>query len=117
MEELVEEEARKVPILKDISDHKVLGREYKRGKEEGKQEGKAEGKLEGKAEGKLEGKLEGKQQGAHEEALAILRRLLEKRFGPLPTGAMDRLSSQTVPELEELTLRLLDARNLADLLS
>ena len=32
LEETVEEEIRKMPILNDIMDHKVLGREYKRGR-------------------------------------------------------------------------------------
>ena len=35
----VEGEARRMPILDDILDHEVLGREYKRGLKEGKQEG------------------------------------------------------------------------------
>jgi hypothetical protein len=34
LEEVVEEEIRKMPILNDIMDHKVLGREYKRGAKE-----------------------------------------------------------------------------------
>jgi hypothetical protein len=35
IEQQVEEEARRVPVLNDILDHKVLGREYKRGLHEG----------------------------------------------------------------------------------
>jgi Domain of unknown function (DUF4351) len=34
LEEVVEEAIRKMPILNDIMDHKVLGREYKRGAKE-----------------------------------------------------------------------------------
>jgi Domain of unknown function (DUF4351) len=35
LEEQLEEEARRVPILNNILENKVLGREYKRGLEEG----------------------------------------------------------------------------------
>ncbi|MDQ2899895.1 MAG: hypothetical protein M3Y07_08860 [Acidobacteriota bacterium] len=35
LEEFIEREARKVPLLDDIMDNKVLGREYKRGLQEG----------------------------------------------------------------------------------
>ncbi len=44
LEESVEQEARKMPILKDILDNKVLGREFKRGVQEGELTGSA-GKL------------------------------------------------------------------------
>jgi hypothetical protein len=53
LEEQVEQEVRKMPILEDIRNHKVLGREYKRGE------------------------------------LVILRRLIEKRFGPIPSWAQE----------------------------
>jgi hypothetical protein len=76
---VVEEEARKMPVLNDILDHEVLGREYKRGE------------------------------------LNVLRRQIEKRFGPLPTGAEERLSKLTAAELENLGVRVLDAKTLDDL--
>ena len=84
LEEVVEEEIRKMPILNDIMDHKVLGREYKR--------------------------------GAQEEALTISRRLVEKRFGAIPTWAEERLNSFPITELETLSVRVLDAKSLEDLL-
>lgn len=73
-----------MPILNDIMDHKVLGREYKR--------------------------------GAKEEALNISRRLIEKRFGAMPAWAEERLNSFPITELETLSVRVLDARSLEDLL-
>ncbi|MGI8745353.1 MAG: hypothetical protein ACR2NN_22815 [Bryobacteraceae bacterium] len=36
LEDVVEQEARRVPILNDILEHKVLGREFKRGIEQGR---------------------------------------------------------------------------------
>jgi len=67
LEETVEEEIRKMPIFNDIMDHKVLGREYKRGR----------------AAGIEDGRRDGIQQGE----LRVLRRLLEKRLGPVPPRA------------------------------
>jgi hypothetical protein len=96
LEETVEEEIRKMPILNDIMDHKVLGREYKRGR----------------AEGVEEGRQDGIQQGE----LRMLRRLLEKRFGPIPAWAEERLGGRSAEDLEALSIRLLEAQSLEDLL-
>ena len=84
LEESVEQEARKMPILNDILDNKVLGREFKRGVQEGE--------------------------------LTVLRRQIEKRFGALPSWAEERLAGRTTTELEELSIRVLDAQNLEELL-
>jgi hypothetical protein len=92
LEETVEEEIRKMPILIDIMEHKVLGREFRRGNAEGKAEGKAEGEL------------------------LILRRQMIKLFGVLPDWAEESLSGCSAAELESLGERLLDARSLEDLL-
>jgi hypothetical protein len=81
-----------MPIFIDILENKVLGREYKRGLQEGRQEGLREGEL------------------------TILRRQIEKRFGAMPGWAEERLASQSPAELEELSVRVLDAQSLEDLL-
>jgi predicted transposase YdaD len=88
----VEEEAKKMPILNDIQDHEVLGREYKKGRQEGREEGRQEGEL------------------------AILSRLLEKRFGALPNWAAERLAKLSTKDLEDLSVRVLDAQSLEDLM-
>jgi len=62
-EETVEREARKMPILNDILDNKVLGREFKRGE------------------------------------LTVLRRLIEKRFGAIPSWAEERLAGRSAPKM------------------
>lgn len=74
----------KCQFSNDIMDHKVLGREYKR--------------------------------GAREEALTILRRLLEKQFGTIGAWAEERLNSFPIAELETLSLRVLDAKSMEALL-
>ena len=73
-----------MPILNDILDNKVLGREFKRGVQEGE--------------------------------LTVLRRQIEKRFGALPSWAEERLAGRTTIELEDLSVRVLDAPSLEDLL-
>jgi Domain of unknown function (DUF4351) len=79
-EETVEREARKMPILNDILDNKVLGREFKRGE------------------------------------LTVLRRLIEKRFGAIPSWAEERLTGRSAADLEELCVRVLDTKSMEDLL-
>ena len=84
LEEIVEREARKMPILGDTLDNKVLGREFKRGVQEGE--------------------------------LTVLRRQIEKRFGAIPSWADERLAGRSAADLEELSVRVLDAQSIEDLL-
>jgi hypothetical protein len=81
---MVEEEARKVPILNDILDHEVIGPEIKKGIQMGE--------------------------------LKILRRQIKKRFGSVPNWAEERLAKLSAKELEELSVRVLDAKSIETLL-
>ena len=54
-------------------------------------------------------------QGMQQEGVSILRRQIEKRFGALPPWADERLTKLSVPELEDLSLRVLDAKGFDDL--
>jgi hypothetical protein len=58
--------------------------------------GIAKGRLEGHLEGRLEGQLEGRLEGESK----LLRKLLERRFGTLPTWASDKLNFATEKDLE-----------------
>lgn len=62
-----------------------------------------------------EGKQEGKQEGRQEGEWAILLRLLEKRFGPLPNALNSHLRQLPPHRLESLSEVLLDLRNLDEL--
>jgi hypothetical protein len=57
----------------------------------------------------------------HAEAQAaeqrIFRRLVEKRFGALSEATAARIASMALPEIEDLSLRLLDAASLDELFS
>ncbi len=103
----IEREIEKMPILDDIMDHEVLGRERKRGIALGLAEGLAEGRAKGRAEGRAEGLASERR---------VVSGLIAKRFGPVPDWAKQRLEALTVPELEAVGLRLLDAESLKDLL-
>ena len=65
-----------------------------------------------KQEGKQEGKLEGIQEGM----AALLMRQLERRFGPLPDWARERIQTGEPAALDEWALRVLDAERLEDVL-
>ncbi len=96
---VVEREAKQMPILNDIMDHEVIGPAIRQGRREGKAEGKAEGKLEGKIE----------------EAAALAERQLTARFGPLSPKTKRSLAKLTLPELEDLAIRLLTAKDISEL--
>jgi hypothetical protein len=88
-EDVLEREAKSVPVIIDIMGSKVLGRERRKGLEKGHLRGER----------------------------TLLRRVLEKKFGPIPTWVNERLSKATVPEIEDLAVRLLDARSLDELMA
>ncbi len=71
------------------------------------------GILQGMQQGLLQGLTQGRAEG---EAYA-LRRLLQKRFGPLPEDALTRLHTASVDELEHWLDRALDADSLAEVFS
>jgi hypothetical protein len=88
----VEQEARKMPIHIDILENEVLGPVFRKGLQEGLQKGLQQGEL------------------------SILRRLIEKRFGALPSWAGEKLAALSASELEDLSVRVLDAKNVEELL-
>ena len=101
LEPLAEREVKRVPVIIDILENKVLGREYKRGLEEGIEKGRKRGIKAGKEEGQL----------------LVLRQQLEYRFGTLPTWAEERLKEASAGELKTWAIELLHARSLKKLLS
>ncbi|MBI1790261.1 MAG: DUF4351 domain-containing protein [Acidobacteria bacterium] len=71
---------------------------------------------EGRQEGHQQGHEEGEKAGAKREALTLLSRQLERRFGPLPEQAVARLQAADLATLENWGLRLLDASSLEEVL-
>jgi hypothetical protein len=95
----IEEERECMPVEFDIMDHDVLGPAIRKGMEEGRTQGIEEGRTRGIEDGERQ----------------ILRLLIEKRFGPLPAWAAERLTNCTEQTLQVLAVRLLDARSLDEL--
>jgi hypothetical protein len=87
--EVVEQEVKQMPILNDIMDHPVIGREIRRGMERGREEG---------------------------ERHLVLRQA-EKRFGPIPAWAKQKIEAISGADLEAVGLRLLDVRSIEELLA
>jgi hypothetical protein len=88
---VVEEESRKMPITFDIMDNDVLGPAIRKGIDQGLKEGRQEGEMH------------------------ILAIQLEKRFGPLPNWATEKLANSSTEDVERLAVRLLESTSLEDL--
>jgi len=112
LSQIVERETRNMPIDLDIRDHEVLGPMFI----EAEQKGLQKGRQEGRQKGRQEGRQEGRQQGRQEGELIVLRRQIEKRFGPLPGWAAEKLAALPVSGLEDLSERVLDAASVEELL-
>ena len=93
-----------MPVTIDLMENRVIRDYFLQGKEEGR------------VEGEREGRVEGEQEGARKEAMSLLTRLLEQRFGPLPEAATQKLSAADVATLEAWSLRLLHAGSLEQVL-
>src|SRR5712691_1275020 len=59
----------------------------------------------------------GLQQGIHQGEVTVLKRLLTRRFGPLPAWAEERLEQASPQELEGWAERVLEAQRLEDVLA
>lgn len=77
-----------MPILDDIMDHELFGPAIRKGLEQGRMEG----------------------------ARRIVLGLMERRFGPTPSWACERVDSLSIEQLETLGLELLDDKSLNELL-
>jgi hypothetical protein len=90
------------------------------GREEGREEGRQEGRQEGEAFGMRKGEVIGIRKG---EVIGIevgqrqfIRRLLERRFGPLPEWAVARVARSTPDERDLWMDRALTASDLRGVL-
>jgi hypothetical protein len=66
----------------------------------------------------LDNKVLGREykRGLQDGELTILRRQIEKRFGAIPGWAEERLTGRSAADLEKLSVRVLDAESIEDLL-
>ena len=80
-----------MPIHYDIRDHEVFGPVIR------------------------QERAEGEKAGRRQEAVSLLQRMLVARFGALSTTTTRRLAKLTLPELEDLAIRFVTAKNVNDL--
>jgi hypothetical protein len=92
----------------------VLAAEVEAWKRQLTQQARKEGRQEGLQKGRQEGEEIGEQRGHRKGELALLLRLLERRFGPLPAWVRERVSAAETAALEAWGLRVLDAESLDD---
>jgi len=72
------------------------------------------GLQEGLQAGLQQGIQQGMQQGMQQGEIAVMKRLLHRRFGELPEEVELRLHKATPEQLEVWTDRVLDAQTLAE---
>jgi len=87
MEDEARREAKKMPVLNDIMDNKVIGPAVRKGLRQGRAEGQVE----------------------------IVLSLIQKRFGRIPPAVGQRIAALKPAQLKRVAARLLDARNIEDL--
>lgn len=75
---------------------------------------KMEGMEEGLQKGLQKGLLEGRREGRHEGEVALLQRLLIRKFRPLSEATQQRLHAASPAQLERWSLNILDAAALED---
>jgi len=88
-----------MPIHYDIRDHETIGPMMRQER----------------AEGLAEGLEKGEKAGRRQEAVSLLQRQLTARFGALSATTTRRLAKLTLPELEDLAIRVVTAKNVNDL--
>ena len=83
-------------VLIDLLQDEFLRELYQKGRTEGRVEGRTEGRLEGEA--------------------AFLLKVLEQRFGALPTWVQEKVTAANEERLSDWNERVLQARSLEELL-
>jgi len=101
-----------MPISIDLEKNPLFAEIFERYTQLGEQRGEQRGIQIGKQQGKQQGIQIGKQQGEQHGQAMMLQRLLEKRFGNLPSWVNSRLEQASPQELEQWSLQLFDATSL-----
>ena len=87
---------------------------FQRARDEGRAEGMEQGLERGIEQGFERGLEQGLERGRTEGERAVLARLLQRRFGPLPPEAAERLQGAPEAELQAWADNVLDAESLDD---
>ncbi len=107
-----------IPELSELQEiDNMLAERVARWTEQWKREGLEAGRLEGIREGRKEGLQKGFEQGSQRAAYSILAQLIQKRFGPIPSWAEERMRKASAEELQQWAENILDAPDLDNLFS
>jgi flagellar biosynthesis/type III secretory pathway protein FliH len=90
----------------------MLAERVKTWTEEWKQQGLAQGREQGLEQGREQGLEQGERKGRHLGEVNLLRRQLERCFGPLPSWVAERLEQASEAELEHWAERVLECATL-----
>ena len=105
LKKTAQEEAQHMLTMKDlIIGNEVLEPAYLEGLQKGREEGLQKGREEGREQARTEGER------------FLLCRLLEQRFGPLPSWAEQQLAARPPEDIAQLAGRVFEAATLNDLL-
>jgi hypothetical protein len=108
----VEWKLKSMSVTMPIAKHPFLARLSRQAFEEGKAKGEAEGRAIGEAKGQAKGRAKGQAIGEAIGMSAVLRELLETKFGPLPKWAQARMAKARRAQFERWTRRVLTAGTL-----
>ena len=92
----------------------IMAGAFQRARDEARQQGMQQGRQEGMQQGMRQGMQQGVRQGRVEGERAVLARLLQHRFGPVPAELSERLRQASTADLETWAENVLDASTLDD---
>jgi predicted transposase/invertase (TIGR01784 family) len=112
-----EQEEKRERDAQAILDQQLLDIEEAKSKyiEQGREEGIEKGKAEGIEEGMQKGIEKGIEEGVQKGEAALLQRLLQRRFGDLPTAYVARIEQADATMLLKWTENVLDAKTLEEI--
>lgn len=105
------EEEQKMECLTPL-EQMFLNDGIKKGLKQGRVQGLEQGLEKGLEKGRVEGRAQGRELGRQEGALALLERLLTRRFGPLPKTVKTKLAKASLSQLEAWSDKLEEAQSL-----
>ncbi len=114
-EKIFQQEFAKIPSRKRAKYMEYISPWRQEGIRIGEERGLKKGKQLGLKQGKQLGLKEGKQLGMKEGELKLVLRLLRRRVGRLPSVVRERIENLPLPELEKLSLALLQFSTVDDL--
>ena len=98
LDEVVYQEINRMPITVNLMENAVFRNLYRKGE----------------AEGEAKGEARGEALGAKRGGIALLRRLLERKFGPLPEWVLQTLETADFDSLPVWGERVLNAQSLEE---